>query len=630
VLVALLAGAPAAVAEAPPAAEPPAPEAAPATHELAPPTFRRAAAEQRLVLLALEIPWLADGSGGVLEAPAVREVLDRGYLLVRERGDLRPDLLRRYPADGWPAVTALLPNGDPLYVKVTEDTPAQRVATGSPDAEKVAALLEAGLAYYRGAPAAATRLAAERIDELRSAQRPEAGKVEQDTSWAVGRELRATFDPSARYFGGAPRLPRLDLLEFMITMAAEGEPEWNVLALSALETLVERLVGEDGSLHRLALGFDWSDRADERLLASNARLLELYALAYRLTGRKTWHEQAVRLADFLDEELGTEQGGFRAAACPDCPGGVDATVVSAPVGLAAAAFMRAGAAFDEPGWIERGLAAARFLERERYRQGRGVLRALAGETEILPVHLEDLTAVAWAFATAHELTGDPAWLAAAEDVMRTALARLHVREANALADVPPAGDALAPLHYPVFVLEDNARAVRVLTRLYRLTDRDAYRRAAGQLLEAFGATWPRRPLSMAVYGLAAHDYFFAPINVAVLEPPPPEDGARDNDVADRLRRAALAAEFPYVIVRTLHLERDRRLVASLGLTLAPDAALYAFHEGQQSPRMTRPEGIRAGLAALRETIVARRAEAAARKRAQDEDEGERATPTPRP
>jgi hypothetical protein len=373
------------------------------------------------------------------------------------------------------------------------------------------------------------------------------------------------------------------------------------MGTASLETLASKLTDPaDGALYRMASGLDWSDPQKEKLLDRNGRLLELQTLGFRVTGRRSFRDQALKTAAFLTGSLGNADGSFAAALCAACPGGRDGTVLSGANAVAAAALIRAGAALSEPALVERGLAAATFLKDRRWRAGRGVAHAVVEGEGLLTIYLEDLAETAMAFVSAYEVTGQRAWLDAAADTAKVAVSNLRDAGTGALADrvVDPAAPGL--LRFPLFPLEANSHMARALVRLFWLTGERRYADAAKGILKAFAGSYRRAALIMPSYGLAAYEYHYPPIRVVVT--------ARAGELGgDALRRAALGAEFPFVTILTLDPALDAERMRSVGLAITPGAALIALYEGQDSSRLTEPAVVRGALAALRERVVAARA-----------------------
>ncbi|RMG43288.1 MAG: thioredoxin domain-containing protein [Acidobacteria bacterium] len=593
ILLGLAAALAAAAAAAAPAAPQEAPRDEPAAVRwlpFAPPAFRRALAEDRLILLVLDVPWSpapAEAERTLWGDPRVRAALAEGYVTVRERADLRPELARRYPAPGWPAATLLLPNGDPLYYE-PQDKPPQRLAFGPMPAERLASLLSEAWAFYRTRREEAVSLARERAAAAAKGAVPEGGPLEDALVWSLRDHLKGQFDREHRYFGGPPRLPETDLVSFMLKVSAEVEQPYREMALAALDTLLEHLVDEDGGMYRMALGLDWENPQKEKLLDRNARLLETLALAYRVTGRRVYRDRGLALGRLLAEKFGMPQGAFAAALCPACPEGRDETVLSGPNGLAAAALIRAGAAFGDEGLVKRGLDAARFLLEHRYRKGRGVARAVVGGAAVPPslLVLDDLAGAAWAFVSAYEVSGEARWLDAARDVARVALSNLKADGTGALADTLTDPRAPGPLRTPLFPLRPNAEMARALVRIFYHNGSKIYRDGAREILRAFAGDRVREHRDMPAFALAAYEYLQPAMFAHVVDPGP---RAR----ADALRRAALGVGYPFVLVHTWRLPDDREELLRVGLSITGEPSLALRLGMLRSRQIVDPAGVSA-------------------------------------
>jgi uncharacterized protein YyaL (SSP411 family) len=378
------------------------------------------------------------------------------------------------------------------------------------DPDRLAAALREADGYYRQDRKAAVEVSRESLSSVVQQARPRSDKAEPSAALSAAGRLESAYDAERRYFGGAPRVPRLDAIELLLRLAREDPERWRPMAVGPLRVMLQGLIDpEDGGLRSLARGLDWEDPVPEKLLEINARALELTALAQPVADGEGFTEPASQLAEFLTSKLGRPSGGFATAVAPACPEGRCGTVLSGDTGLAAAALIRAGRTFGEKTWIARGLEAARFLEQERYRKRRGVVRAVVDGFAVPPgnILLEDLAGVAWGFMAAYEATGEASWREAAEDVLRTALENLADGESGVLGDRLVAPNAPTPLRAARFPVGANARVARCLLRLSEEVGAKRgrmYRVAAERILSGFAGSARRMDLDeRAAFGAAA-------------------------------------------------------------------------------------------------------------------------------
>jgi uncharacterized protein YyaL (SSP411 family) len=103
----------------------------------------------------------------------------------------------------------------------------------------------------------------------------------------------------------------------------------------------------------------------------------------------------------------------------------DDKVVASWNGLAIAALAEAGALFEEPAWVEAAARAARLLRDVHLADGRLRRTSRHGRTGPNPGVLDDYGNVAEGLLSLHQVTGDPAWLSLAGELLD--VARTHFR-----------------------------------------------------------------------------------------------------------------------------------------------------------------------------------------------------------
>lgn len=611
----------------PPSVKPPQAEASAAIQWLGygPEAFRQAINGRKLILLVLEMPWSADcltARKSLWENREIAAFVNQNMVPIRERADLRPDLMRRYPAEGWPAVTLLYPDGLPLVVQDEAKTQTTRVTLGGLPADKTLQLLKNSVAFFRSEAKTAHALAVEQEDQAEKKGLPESGPIAEEQIWGVATQQRITFDPERRYFGGTPRLPKFELIEFMLNLGSEKEDPWRTVGIAALDTLSAKLSDpQDGALFRAAGGLDWENVQKEKLLDRNARFLDLLTLAWRVTGKGTYRAHAQKLADFMVQAYGLPDGFFRFASAEQ-PYLGDDIPLTGPNALAAASLIRAGAVLGNQALIDRGLQAVRLLKERRFAPGKLAPRAVKDGMGILEGNLEDQAQLGLAFLTAFEITGDKSFLAAAESLARTTLANLRPAPEKPLLDILPSGSAAPrPLRRTVYPLNANAEFCRLLIRLFYQTENKDFRRAAQNVLMAFAKKGAEASVYQPNYGLALFEFFMPPMNVAVV-------GDAKDRATQELYRAAFASPHPYIISRGFDPQIDAAKIHALRLPVGSQARLVAFHAGASSAPIDDPKAVRGAIAGLRESVAKKAA--AERENRLKEGKGTQPESTPTP
>ena len=175
--------------------------------------------------------------------------------------------------------------------------------------------------------------------------------------------------------------------------------------------------------------------------------------------------------------------------------GKDDKVVAAWNGLALSAFAKAGAALDEPRYLEAATACATFLERELWK-GDHLLRIWRRGQAATPGFLEDYAAVAEGLVDLFEAGFDPRWLRLAERIAEAMKARFEDAELGGFfATEAEQGDLLIRLK-PGFdnaLPSGNTLAARALLRLSRHLEREDFQASAERTLACFGPWMARAP-----------------------------------------------------------------------------------------------------------------------------------------
>jgi len=152
----------------------------------------------------------------------------------------------------------------------------------------------------------------------------EAKKV-GDAEIALAREnLLLSHDSFQGGFGPAPKFPRESTLLFLLDLAQRNKDKE---ALEAVDFSLVRMnaggihdqVG--GGFHRYAIDNDWIIPHFEKMLYTQAGLLQAYLQAFELTGKQQHARTARRIADYVIREMTSADGGFYSATDADSDGG---------------------------------------------------------------------------------------------------------------------------------------------------------------------------------------------------------------------------------------------------------------------------------------------------------------------
>ncbi|MDT0158734.1 DUF255 domain-containing protein [Microbacterium sp. ARD32] len=377
------------------------------------------------------------------------------------------------------------------------------------------------------------------VDALRAAAvAPESRLPDAGALRAAAETIIEHEDQAYGGFGGAPKFPMATTLRFLQHRAAR--------AADAAERALAAMAGSelrdpvDGGFFRYATQRDWTVPHYERMLTDNAQLLKVALDAGRV-------DVARGVAGFLLTVLRREGGAFGAAQDSESwidgqrseggyyrqdaegraqlePPAVDGKVLTGWNGLAIGALARAGAALDEPHWIEAAAAAAgHVLTANRSEAGELVRSSLDGEAAAAVATAADLGLLAEGLFALALATGDASWATKALEVLGSEPEIDPVLAAQAIVrgaddgdgDLPSGPAALASAHLSA----------------WRLGAGESHRTRAEQLVAGVAGRALQHPIAYGALLRTAAGLALPPRQIVAVV------GARDGALADAAREA---------------------------------------------------------------------------------------------
>ena len=485
-----------------------------AWHEWGADAFARAAAEHKPILLFIGTAWCrwtAEMDRFSYRDPRVVHLVADRFLPVRVDAERRPDVSARYVLDGWPTTAFLTPDGDLLgggtyldadaLTTVLADV-AQAFADRRAEIDARAAAARAAAAPGRqSAPDAETALdreagSGERTDRTARVTpadhhpADDAG-LDRDAGQWLHDLLAARFDATWDGFGdGAKQVEAAALAAALMRCRETRDPDLTRLVTRTLDAMAGGGLWDpvDGGFFRYCAGRDWSEPAPEKLLAPNARLLDLYLTASTLLERDDYAERARAIVRFVHGALADADGGFfasqRGAPDPARPGSspapgegaIDRTVYTDATAVMASAYVHAASVLDDRSLLEFAAESVDRVVMESYERGGGVGHAATGGPAPRGLLGDQVTASA-ALLDLYEATGQPVYLDVPRELMAYCRQALW-DDAGGFADRDPTlhgPDApVGLLRDPIYPLDLNCRAAMVLARLADLAEEPDY------------------------------------------------------------------------------------------------------------------------------------------------------------
>jgi hypothetical protein len=430
--------------------------------------FRRARDERRPILLSIVAAWApgcAEMDRCSYADARIVEAVNATVVPVRVDADQRPDIADRYDLGGLPTTVFLDADGRLLGGGTFVSAERLRDALAT-----LAARGERGISQ---APASTAAPGAER-----------------DVSDAEIEDIvLSSYDTVFGGFGGAPKFPIAAPIQLAVDLYLERQsPRLLECATRTLDAIGwGPLYDEDaGGFFRCASGDDWGGPHRQRLLSTNAALLEIFVHAGSALEQDRWLRRASDLVDYLKRILTPD--GWPVADRLGGPCFCDGNAQAVSAMLHAAAVTQD----DETG--RRVLAVLERVLLSAYKPGHGVAHGAGGVRGLLT----DQVAMAGANLDAWDATGNIVYRMMAEELMHYALRTMWDDERGGLFDRDESaepGEVPAQRMKP-FVL--NCEAALVLQRLAQAVNEPQFARRAALTLDAM------RPMAAAHGPIAAH------------------------------------------------------------------------------------------------------------------------------
>jgi uncharacterized protein YyaL (SSP411 family) len=434
------------------------------------PAFERAREEQKCVLLAMVAAWSAacrEMDERCYGDPEIAAEINRWFVPVRVDADRRPDVMDRYELGGLPTTAFLDADGQILGGGTF--VPPERLAHA--------------MRQMRRAPTSHTpSLQLETREPGRSL-----------TDEQLEAQVFDAFDHEHAGFGTSPKFPlvapvRLALDRFRETgSGAIAEYAARTLDAMAWNGLYDE---HGGGFCRCAAAADWSAPQREKLLVTNASLLDLYLEAGVTFENERWLARAADTLTFVRGTLELSPGeGWRAAVESDRAryGDSNAAMVSAA--------LHASRVFADDGLREAALHSLESVLLSTYRPGQGVAHHAGGVRGLLTDHV----AMATAHLDAWDLTGDVVYQMMAQELVQFMMRTMNSEDGGFMDRWSTHTDdtlGLLATRLKPFVL--NCEAAALLHRLSRATNDTHWHQQALQTLNAVA------PMASEQGPLAAH------------------------------------------------------------------------------------------------------------------------------
>jgi hypothetical protein len=201
-----------------------------------------------------------------------------------------------------------------------------------------------------------------------------------------------------------------------------------------------------------------------------------------------------------------------------------------------------------------------------HREGDGMYHFYDGQSR-LPSQLVDQAYTARTLCGAYEATGNRQFLIQAVELMEVATRKLFDSEHGGFFDTVVDPNAPGFLSKPTKPLDENSVAAHVLTWLYQLTGKEAYRKRAEDTLKRFVEIYPQFGFMAADYAMAVDAFLNEPTTIHIV-------GSPEKPQTKGLLSEAHRIYEPRRVIHILDPDEDRDMINALGYQITETPTAY--------------------------------------------------------
>jgi uncharacterized protein YyaL (SSP411 family) len=292
--------------------------------------FAKAAAEDKPVFVSVGYAachWCHVMERESFEDDATAAFLNERFVAVKVDREERPDVdgiymdavqAMNHGQGGWPMSVFCTPVGEPFFAGTYfPDAPRH----GMPSFRQVLEGIDEAWRQRREEVLQAGRAVSGSLRDV-AASPPSRDPLGEEIPRGARANLVRTYDPTWGGFGSAPKFPQPMVLEFLLRLAARGEPVAAEMVTATLDAMIRGGIHDQvgGGFARYSTDARWHVPHFEKMLSDNAQLISVCTHAWLLTRADRFRDAAERTIAYLLRELRLPGGAFATSQDADTEG----------------------------------------------------------------------------------------------------------------------------------------------------------------------------------------------------------------------------------------------------------------------------------------------------------------------
>jgi uncharacterized protein len=519
--------------------------------------------KNRLIVLSLSAVWchwchVMDET--TYSDDAVISYINENFIPVRVDADMRPDIDALYNQGGWPSTAILTPQGE--------------VVSGGnyiPPEEMLGRLKRDAELFAKNPSAIEDRIEERKATNDVHSTALVAGIPDKSVIDNILEILKSSFDGRNGGFGQGQKFPSPDSIDFLLALYAKNKDV--DIKRNVILTLDRMAQGEicdkvEGGFFRYATRPDWSEPHFEKMLDVNAGMIENYANASLVLGKKEYvkvMQETIRYvrANLYDEASGVFFGSQDADESyykkQDRTGDkapfVDRIVYVDSSSLMISALIASyGATLNEQ-YLHMAAKCADYLLARLYSTQDGMFHFSRNGAPQLKGLLSDNALVGLALLDLYNATGDTRYLKPAREIGWLILSKFYdadTRRFRTTLVTPNSKPVTAGVLSEMNDDLSNFRTLRFLGRLDYVGENKNLKEVRDAVAATLSGEYERFTPQAAAYGNALLWIVSAPVQFTILS---------DRENAQKYLSVISGIYMPQKVVQVLSLARDREEIA---------------------------------------------------------------------